>query len=261
MYILLKGLYANFSWMLESKLKIVSAYPTIICFGLVIGFLMFLLYCLTKKWLRAPVISYGLMAAVSLPVNSLITNLPTWDSRVIRVIQNASYILSFKKNRSFLFSTLNIADTETNVKNLPSIIYYLNPEQWTQAAKSAGSSGWYFERVGKALCGVTNFLGCHISIPVVEQSAIALLPGILLLSAAVFFFAKRKRWDGAFFIIFGCLALAGNYGNALFVITEAASFLFWRRWGNSKYARPYKKIFSKSRRGSAPSFFSLFFPY
>lgn len=232
MYHMLKAVLAELSFLLEYYFHIYPVWISIVIMALITGFLlsvpMLLLKKNTSKIQRLWKVCSALYFMVSgFFMNAIAKNLPTCISRIQRVMENFAYVTSFDENRKNFLLGLEIADNEANRESIQRIAYYLNKEQWQSVIHYKDGSAWYFEKIENAIDGVVKIDDMHLSIGVLYQNAMALIPVLVLIALAIILLLEKRK-VGIFVLISAAFCLMGNLGGAIYTTTGWVSYFLFQ---------------------------------
>lgn len=219
MYRLIKATLAEFSFLLEYYTGINAAWVTLLvvgaAFGVVVGFLTSLLEKIIKKRVVVwPVV----VGWICYDVDLLMKNMPTWNSRLHRTLDNFSYIMSFDSNNKLFFSGLGIAGNEANKNAVMNIAFYLNHDQWQNVIDNGNNMAWYFEKVRNSIESVVKLGSMHLGVGLSNQWIGAFLPVVAVVIIGVFMVIKKRRAEGIMIVLNGLFFALGNLGAGIFLL-------------------------------------------
>lgn len=192
-------------------------------------------------------------AALSFPVSNLIQIPFTWVSKLQRVMSNFNYMMTFDSNREIFLGGLGIPDNEYNQARMFRIAMSLGNGEWESVLEKAGGSGWYFEKVRKAIFGVIRMGGQNLTVKPEWIPALLLLA--LLAIPGIYYILKKNYLCGGVALSCAMLSFVRDLGTGIF---SAASLYFcvliWKILKTKKHTdsgeREQKSIMAIFRRKS-----------
>ena len=237
---ILKSMLSNYSYWLEKQLHITSIVWSILFLGCCCGLLsaviirgLIELWNKRKKQQKNIKIEQGmaLLFFSAIPctylMNRLIATAYTWDSKLHRVMSNFQYVMSFESNKQIFTDALHLSAEDNSVGRLFYVALYLNDTQWGTVTKAAGGASWYFEKIQKAIYEILRLGQNHLTLGVIYQNAMAVLPGIGICLLAFLMWNKGKKKEtqktynrlAVCLLLLAAMWLFGNLGAYIFLCT------------------------------------------
>lgn len=224
-----KAMLAEFSYFMEKYLGQTSVIWSIVfmafCGAVVLSVLLkaaeiIILYRKKEKIEKVrDYISYlyiSLTFAYSILFDILLKSAHGWCSKLHRVQSNFEYVLSFAANRNLFFQALSLSGSDANKNNLFNIALYLNDTQWQKVVDTADGSGWYFKKVYNAITEILRIGKYHLSLPVMYQGGLSIIPALLIAVFGIILFMKGKKIAGSLLFIYCVICILFAFGTSMF---------------------------------------------
>ena len=191
----------------------------------------------------------GVSAILTYMINQLMLHAYTWNSKLIRVMSNFNYVLSFDSNRKAFLKALSLPDNTYNQEHLFKIAMYLNDSQWEKVTNALGSGGWYFQKIQMAVTNILRVgdtdLSPHLSLAVLYQNATAYIPLLLTCLMGIYLLmCKKDTISGVMLLVISFVSVLFTMGAGIFfcvMIFAGAVFYTWTQKTESQIMRLVQK--------------------
>ena len=191
----------------------------------------------------------GISTILTYMMNQLMLHAYTWNSKLIRVMSNFNYVLSFDSNRKAFLKALSLPDNTYNQEHLFKIAMYLNDNQWQKVTDALGSGGWYFQKIQMAVTNILRVgdmdLSPHLSLAVLYQNATAYIPLLLTCLMGIYLLiCKKDAMSGIMLLVISVVSVLFTMGAGFFfcvMIFAGVVFYMWTQKTENQIMNLVKK--------------------